>query len=291
MTRRGSPCHDAGVRRILVGGWLGLALGSLQCERVNEDTYACTAEDAHALFDRRIAPLLADDRVTSCNECHLSGIDLSLYVGEDPCATMACMVESGIVDLSAPDDSLVLDWVLRADPGSELITPEVIKAEHDAVREWIEYNARCGDLVCDATENPCGRRTTKCEVPNSSPSTGRRPFENPGDCSDATIESAFATLVYSWRGRCEPCHYSGYDGAPEEAPRWIVEGDCSLGAVKTMRGVIASGLVDPNDPTQSLLLLKPLNKIPHGGHAKMAGPEDPSYLDFLTWIELWAACQ
>jgi hypothetical protein len=97
--------------------------------------------------------------------------------------------------------------------------------------------------------------------------------------------------VYSWRGRCSPCHFDGYDGNPEEAPRWIVEGDCSLGSLQTMRGVLERGLVDTGKPTQSLLLLKPLNAVPHGGHAKMASTDDPAYLDFLAWIEMWAACQ
>jgi len=54
-------------------------------------------------------------------------------------------------------------------------------------------------------------------------------------------------------------------------------------------------LLDRATPANSLLLLKPLSigqgGVMHGGHEKMAGKDDPAYVDFLHWIERWAACQ
>lgn len=282
----------SGMRRI--GLVVGLALGLADCEK--DEGWVCTDGESLDLFDARIAPLLSGERQTTCNECHLSGVDLGIYAKGDPCTTMACMVESGIVDLDAPDDSLVLDWILRAEPASELITPEVVQAEHDAVLEWIRYNAECGATVCEPVENPCGESTAgSCDVPVSSSGSGRKPWEDPGDCRDTTLEAGFGALVYSWRGRCFPCHFDSHDGEPLDAPRWISDDECNVGALETMHRVVGLGLLDPQTPTDSLLLLKPLavaaGGVEHGGHDKFAGTEDPAYQDFLAWIERWARCQ
>lgn len=257
---------------------------------------ACTEDDSSELFNRRIAPLLDPEKLTTCNQCHLSGVDLGLYAQGDPCATLACMVESGIVDLDEPDDSVVLDWILRADPASDLIDDDVIDAEHDAVREWIEFNSRCGTQVCKPIENPCNVVPVEnCEIESSGSSAPRKPFEDPGDCSDLTLETGFAALVYSWRGRCYPCHFDSYTDGAEDAPRWLIDGPCDVGAARTLQSVVESGLLDPENPSQSLLLLKPLAEaeggVMHGGHDKYSSTADPAYQDFLFWIERWAACR
>ncbi len=295
-TGRGPSSRDAMRRRLAAAFCAGLVLAGPQCTRSPEPPRACTDEDALALFDERIAPLFADGRVSTCNQCHLSGVELSLYARGDPCTTMACMVESGVVSLGEPEDSLVLDWILRAEPSSTLITAEVIDAEHDAVLEWIEYNARCGATVCPPIENPCGAASAStCEVPLSNDDTGRKPFADPGDCREVTIEAGFAALVYSWRGRCYPCHFDDRPDGNEDAPRWIHTGDCDLGAVETMHDAIELGLLDAANPSQSLLLLKPLaiaaGGVEHGGGDKMHDTEDSAYLDFLAWIERWAQCR
>ncbi|MBK6922114.1 MAG: hypothetical protein IPH07_32280 [Deltaproteobacteria bacterium] len=279
---------------------LGVALGATHCDRADDDDapLTCTDEDATRLFDERIAPLLSSERQSTCNECHLSGVNLGLYGQGDPCATMACMVESGIVDLEQPRESVVLSWILRAEPANALITQRVIDAEHDAVLQWIEYNARCGAEVCPSIDDPCGGTQVlagECEVPNSSQASGARPYEDPGDCSDRTLEEGFAALVYSWRGRCYPCHFDSHDGDPEDAPRWIKDGACDLGSLATMREVVGSGLLDAATPSRSLLLTKPLAEqaggVVHGGHDKMPSTADPAYQDYAKWIEMWARCQ
>jgi len=280
-----------------------VGFGAADCVETDDSdrVYQCNDDDALELFEGRIAPLLASDRPSTCNQCHLAGVDLGMYAQADPCATMACMVESGIVDLAQPDDSVVLSWILRAEgrakgPENSLITDEVVRAEHDAVLQWIEYNASCGADVCATVENPCGGvPAASCEIPPSSSLGGRRQYDDPGDCSDHTLEAGFAALIYSWRGRCSPCHVDSHVGAPEDAPRWVSDGSCEIGSLSTMRNVIDSGLLDADNPSQSLLLLKPLSVeaggVEHGGHDKMATVDDPSYRDYLTWIERWADCQ
>jgi hypothetical protein len=61
-----------------------------------------------------------------------------------------------------------------------------------------------------------------------------------------------------------------------------------------MHTVQKSGYLDVVEPNASLLLLKPLAEaeggVMHGGHDKFADAEDPSYVDFLYWLEREAKC-
>jgi hypothetical protein len=63
----------------------------------------------------------------------------------------------------------------------------------------------------------------------------------------------------------------------------------------TLARVLGLGLVDTEDPTASLLLLKPLDDagggVEHGGDQKFADTMDPTYLSFLRFIQHYAACQ
>lgn len=289
MTRRFAP--------LVVGSLLGLVLAACVDDPAPTKPRSCDDETNLQLFEERIAPVLEDGTRTACNECHLAGIDLGLYSPDgDECRTMACMVDAGIVDLDAPEGSPVLEWILRATPGSPLITSDVLQQEHDGMLEWIRYQADCGAFVCPSFDDPCGTASQagSCEAPPSGHSEPSRGFDDPGDCSDLTVERGFDALVYSWRGRCSPCHWDSHVGDPEDAPRFIVDAECSAGSLSTMRNVLERGLVDVERPDQSLLLLKPLAEdaggVEHGGDAKFFDTHDGAYQDFLTWVELYAGC-
>lgn len=256
--------------------------------------YTCDEGEGDALFHRRIAPLLATDRPKTCNTCHLSGIDLALFVRETPCQTMACLGARGLVDLESPEESTVLQWIARADPESPLISQRVIDEEHAAFRAWIDQTAACGH--CFTGDDPCGDAAdaadTTAEVcPDEDPREDPQDFVDPGDCEPRTLEALFRHKVYAWRDRCFPCHF---EGTKVEAPKWVQTGACELGSLETMHEVFRGGLVDLKAPAQSLILLKPLPEahggVMHGGHDKFAGPEDPTYVDFRAWIEREAAC-
>lgn len=257
----------------------------------------CEDDSSLQIFEQRIAPLLEDDTRTACNECHLAGVDLGLYSPDgDECRTMACMVDAGIVDLDAPEDSTVLEWILRSDPESSLITPEVLAQEREGMLEWIRYQADCGAFVCPQLEDPCGTagQAGSCETPASGHDLPSRGFDDPGDCRDVTVERAFNELVYSWRGRCYPCHWDSKSGDPENAPRWVVDDECNAGSLASMRNVLELGLVDFEDPDQSLLLRKPLAEeaggVEHEGGPKFFDTEDGAYQDFKAWIDLITGC-
>lgn len=59
-----------------------------------------------------------DQPPKTCNTCHLSGVDLQMFVRETPCQTMACLDARGLVDLADPTRSVVLQWIAHADPAA-----------------------------------------------------------------------------------------------------------------------------------------------------------------------------
>lgn len=250
-------------------------------------------EPSSELFEQRVLPLLADDHPSSCNQCHLSGIDLGAVVRETPCQSMACLLEEGLVDLASPEDSVILSWIRRAEPDSELITEEVIDLEYQAFLEWIELESECGSCASTSCPEP-SENAPFCEraaEPDSS--TDTTPYRD--DCSDRAIEQLFLDTIYASRNRCYPCHFSGNNSVPE-APRWISqEGTCAEASLATMRNVVRDGYVDVDDPSQSLLLLKPLAEtyggVEHGGHHKFSPQNDPAYENFLAWLTHYATCQ
>ena len=245
----------------------------------------CTAA-SNDLFNKRIAPLLATDRPKTCNTCHLSGVDLAMFVQEDACQTMACLDSRGLVDLTDPTSSVVLQWISRADPASPLIDQAVIDEEYSGFLAWIESTAECG--LCYTGATPCGEPV---EAVCAADDPAQDPFEDPGDCSPVTREALFRHKVYAWRDRCYPCHF---DNTDYEAPKWIATGACELASLGTMRNVLERNLVDYQDPAASLLLLKPLAEtaggVEHGGGDKFHSVDEPAYLDFRAWIEREVAC-
>ncbi len=256
-------------------GASGTTTTAVQCDGLTDD-----------LYTKRIAPLLATDRPKTCNTCHLSGIDLEMFVQDTPCQTMACLDERGLVDLEDPPSSTILQWIARADPASPLIDQQVIDEEYAAFLAWIEATSTCGG--CYVGDAPCGTPAmVTCDADD--PKTEK--YEDPGDCSLLTRETLFRERVYAWRGRCSPCHF---DDNEVDAPKWIATGACELGSLTTMRNVFDRGLVDLDDPASSLLLQKPLAEgaggVVHGGHDKFATVDDLAYIDFLSWITREAAC-
>jgi len=257
--------------------------------------YLCTEDEALEVYQQRIEPLLRSDRAATCNECHLSGVDLSNFLQDTPCQTMACMVRSGVVDLESPEDSLVLGWIRKASPNSALITEAVIEEEYQGFLAWIEYQASCGGQVCDEVESPCGVPPlhTDCEIPVANVFIPM-PSEAPDDCRELSLEQFFADKVYSLRGRCYPCHFDSNHDPENPAPRWISAGECAVGSLKTLRQVLERGYVDTNWIHDSLLLTKPLAEsaggVPHGGHDKFINTFDAGYQDFLEWLGRYQRC-
>lgn len=254
----------------------------------DDPTYTCDPTDGQALFEQRIVPLLEADRPKSCNQCHLSGVDLSMWNQGDACSTMACMIEDGVVDLDDPARSELLAFIDRAQPQSKGITDEVIAEEREAVELWIQRAADCRDCLPSGDGTACGR-------PRPGPCDAYDPkFEDPGGCDDKTLEQLFMNSFFFDRGRCFPCHFE--QGNPVlEAPTFIFEGDCSVASLRSLRELERRGYLDPDNPDESLWLQKPLDEdlggLPHGGDTKYHALDEPSYLAAQHFTRRWAACR
>ena len=244
-------------------------------------------------FHDRIEPLLAEDRVTTCNQCHLSGVDLTAFARETPCKTWACLVDQGMVNPETPEESKILGWILRASPESDLITGDVIRAEHDGFLEWIEANAECPDACAGVSCGEPGDGPT-CDLGTADDPVLPTGADTRG-CSDTELEQAFYDDVYAWRGRCYPCHYDTELDADKDAPRWLsLVGNCNTGSAVTLKRALTLGLINNVEPENSLLLKKPLDTsgggVKHGGGAKFTTTDD-TYRSFLRFIEHYAECR
>ena len=284
-----------------VARWLPLYLAvmsgavSASCGGKSEEELESEAcfEDSSALYEQRIKPLFETDRPQSCNQCHLSGVDLSVFVRDSMCETRACLLANGLVDATDIDNSLILTWIARAQPESELITQEVIDEEYQGFRDFLTQlascsNASCREVTCSAVKGPgkCERESEPGMITVTDPDA---------QCDSQSVEAAFRDTVFPWRDRCFPCHHDDQLKATAEAPRWIeVGGNCETAAVSTLRNVIDRGLVDTEVPEDSLILLKPLPEsdggVPHGGGDKFHDKNDQAYQSFLSFAEYYAAC-
>lgn len=275
--------------------WFVLALAgcctACATKEPQPDRNACE-EAATDVYRQRIEPVLMSDQPASCNQCHLSGVDLGLFVRDTPCETMACLVERDLVDLEAPEESTILSWIERASPDSELITEQVIRAEYDAFAAWIEQVASCG--ACADTQ--CGDKDEAgfCEV-EAEPGEPYSSDRDPGGCDSKTLEQIFLETIYVTRGRCYPCHFVNAANPPPDALLWLVEEDnCEASSLASMNNAIENGIIDAENPLSSLLLLKPLSQkdggVAHGGHSKITKKNDPAYANFVYFLERYANC-
>lgn len=291
----------------------------------------CSAEGADFVYRQRIEPLLTDEHPASCGTCHLQGIDLAGFVRATPCASMACLVDKGLVDLDHPGESDILRLIDRGRGGP---SAEASAAERAGFLAWIEYSARCQQAACGDIPQPCGPPAApppdaaRPDAADAAPRDAARPDAAPRDatptdaaptdagpsdagpadagpvdawvsrgrpCDGPSLTLRFQARVMRWRNRCNHCHADdGITAGVRGAPLWLVDAPDVDAARETSRRVTQMGFVDHADPTQSLILLKPLARrvggLEHGGGDKFPRLDDPAYLDFLDWAQAWAAC-
>lgn len=268
---------------------LSISLSVVAC---NGDRKADACEQSPGeLYEQRVVPLLQSDTPSSCARCHAGGLDLDDLLREDACESMACLLAEGLVDLDHPERSVLLSFILRSEPESELITDEVVRLEYEAFLSWIEHEATCRE--CEGS-TCSGREGTSCETDDPL-DTAFTMETDPGDCDRATLERLFRGTAYAERGRCSPCHFEEETTAAPNAPRWMTRtGTCQVAALATLQNIEASGYIDVEDPENSLLLLKPLAEVQgglsHGGHDKFVKGNDAAYDNFLYFVSRYGAC-
>ncbi len=231
------------------------------------------------IFEKRILPIFKSPKPSSCVDCHLSGVDLKNYIHPSHEKTFLSLRDQGMIDLAKPEESRILRLISMGDEnkGAALISEKVRKAELEAFSEWIK--ACAADPKLREAPKLAASELAKPKRPNEVIRHNR---------IDSVLES-FERNVWSQRFRCAPCHSP--DGAENaklvkengEAMTWIRR----EGPEASMKSLLSGKLVAPNAPDKSLLLLKPLNVVKHGGGQKML-TGDLTYKAFRAWIEDYA---
>jgi len=257
-----------------------LVLFSAAC--IGNEAYLSAAEPASAqqVFEQRILPIFKSPNPSSCTQCHLAGVDLKNYILPSYEKTFLSLRDQGMVDLANPDESKILKLINMSDtdsPGANLIHEKTRKAEFDAFTAWIKACAADSRLVALPK-----LKSTELGGP-------KRPVEVIRHArKDALLES-FENNIWAMRFRCMSCHV---EGSPQNDKLRAEHGDRvawvkAAGAEATMNYLVGSKLIDVRSPERSLLLLKPLQAVEHGGGKKfLLG--DQGYRAFRTWLEDYA---
>lgn len=226
------------------------------------------------IFEKRILPIFQSTRPSSCAECHLSGVDLKEYIRPTQQATFESLVNAGMIDLQKPDNSKLLQFINRRPEKPGLVTEEVRRAEFEAFRTWIRAAARDPKLL--ATKG------------NAEPIGPQLPEEIIRHARKDRVLSSFIDNIWNEVGRCAACH------SPDRNQKQVKEHGEQVSWIKlrdpqaTLDHMLAAGLIDPSNPEQSLLLLKPTMQVKHGGGQKMV-VGDRTYKQFRRFIDDYAA--
>jgi len=271
---------------------LGLGVGASAgaCESYVQAEYSVCASSPGELYQQRILPLLSAEDPDSCGACHASGVKLSDFVRGTPCEAMACLEQQGLVKLDAPEESVLLSWIGRVPPDSPLVDQWVVEEEKAAFLEWIEHEAECQSCAGTVCPDPA---PTGCAA-DERVENAYDAETDPGDCSDETLERLFRGTVFLWRARCGPCHIDGAQSSANAARFFFQDGDCAVASLASLRRIEGMGLIDFDEPLQSLLLLKPLaikdGGVPHGGHDKIVASNDRAFDSYTHFLNRYGAC-
>lgn len=239
-------------------------------------TAASASASSRIVFERRIRPILAAKNPSTCSECHLSGVDLKNYIRPSEAETFAALRDQGMLNLKRPEDSRILKFIQMSRPKTPLLTKKVRAVEYAAFRDWIVAAAKNPEVSSAGLSSAAAPRVGPA-VPNAVIRHERID----------TVVASFERNVWSQEGRCMGCHRPDNTENVKkygERVRWFVPDDPEA----TMKKLIAQGDVNVEKPEDSLLLLKPLNKVPHGGGVKMLYG-DAGYKMFRAWLEDYAA--
>ena len=259
-----------------------IALTTLQCSvlRAAEENSPPSAADAKALFEQRILPIFKSADPSSCVQCHLAGVDLKHYIRPTHEETFLSLRDQGLVDFDDPSKSKILTLIRmgeKEDAGAALIHQKTRRAEYEAFAAWIKSSASDAKLR---------------SAPRLAPKDLAQPERSNEVIRHARIDrlqASFNDSIWALRFRCMSCHT---EGTPQnqklveehgEQVAWMK----AAGPEATLAYLRTTKLIDIEQPEQSLLLLKPLGEVKHGGGKKML-PGDQGYKAYRTFIEDYA---
>jgi len=275
------------------------------------------------LFDQRIMPIFRSTQPSSCVQCHLAAVDLKNYILPSQEKTFVSLRDQGLIDLDDPPNSKILTLIRMGDKdldqAAKLIHEKTRQAEYAAFASWIE--ACCNDPRLRAAPGLSAEERARPD----------RPDEVIRHARKSRVLDSFVRNVWSQRMRCFPCHTPNeidpdnprhqaaiktqgefkkkfssdlvmrlniFRETPEETLQYLIERSRDAGENELP-------LINLNEPRRSLLLLKPLSKLPkkkddgtfkaassvppisHLGGLKLH-KDDHSYKAFVAWLEDYA---
>lgn len=273
------------------------------------------------LFDQRITPIFQSSDPSSCVQCHLASVDIKNYILPTAEATFVSMRDQGLIDLDAPGESKILNLIRMGDKDQDeqarLIHEQTRRAELEAFAAWID--ACCQDERLRSL--PASDELARPDVSDEVIRYARK----------SRVMDSFTRNVWSQRMRCFPCHTPHeidpenpkhqaaiktrkkfgeqfdedvlqrleiFKETPEATLSYLIEASRETPANRLP-------LLDLEDPTQSLVLLKPMAKLPkkredgtfeaasyvlpisHMGGLKLHR-DDQSYKSIVAWIRDYA---
>lgn len=225
---------------------------------------------AAEIFDRRILPILRSSKASSCTECHFGGVDLRNYLREDQATTFAALRDEGLIDVKQPDKSKLLQFINRRGEQTDSLIARVREAEYQAFHTWIAAATRDPQLLAT--------KSTDIKVGTELPTEVIRHMRR-----DRVLQS-FVENIWLEIGRCVSCH------SPEKNQRLVREHGEQMSWIRpndpagTLAQAVEQGIIDTEAPEQSLILMKPLVLVKHGGGPKFAvgSRTDKNFRRFLT---------
>ena len=226
------------------------------------------------VFTRRILPIMNSAKPSSCAECHLSGVDLKDYIRADQAETFAALVKGGMIDPKQPQKSKLLEFISRTPAKPTIVSAEIRKEELAAFTAWIEEAVRDPELL-----------KAKAGTEKLGP---KLPVEVVRHARNDRVLASFIDNVWVEATRCAACHSPllNQKQVKEHGERvsWMKPDDPAA----TLKHLVEAGLIDTDEPTQSMLLQKPTMQVKHGGGIKMV-IGDRSYKQFRKFLEDYAA--
>jgi len=237
------------------------------------------AESPQELFDKRITPIFKSPNPSSCVQCHLAGVDLKNYILPSARDTFLSLRDQGLIDLDQIEKSKILGLIQmgKEEKKAAAIHQQNRKREYDAFVAWLKASA-----ADPALRNAPKLESDKLAKPARSVEVIRH------ERKDRLVES-FANNVWSMRFRCMNCHSEGTPQSEKlvkehgERVAWFKKG----GPEETLDYLMQSKLIDRKEPEKSLLLLKPLNQVKHGGGVKFS-VGDQGYKAMRSFLEDYA---
>ena len=236
--------------------------------------------EAHAepksldVFTRRILPIMNSAKPSSCAECHLSGVDLKDYIRADQAETFAALVKGGMIDAKQPQKSKLLEFISRSPAKPTIVSADIRKEELAAFTAWIEEAVRDSELLkAKAGSEKLGPKL---------------PVEVVRHARNDRVLASFIDNVWVEATRCAACHSPLLNQKQVkefgERVSWMKPDDPAA----TLKHLVEAGLIDTDEPKQSMILLKPTMQVKHGGGIKMV-VGDRSYKQFRKFLEDYAA--